>query len=206
MGLTTEQAEKLVADVQVAHRLVVGFYERLLPSLDKGAETLGFEFWYWEPMHTARPCRSNTRPSKNWLWDMVPLFAATHVYKKVSGKRMKAGDMVLSFNVYIDHNFEPERRKEVGIKGKPDPITMPLGAAVIEVDLYRVPRRSNQDFEEAWGDSEHPTFGRIDWHFVHENMEARMFQVAISEFVVNPDATWTRLRAFISEPIAEPEV
>lgn len=203
MHLTTEQAEKLVTDVQVAHRLAVGFYERLLPSLDKGAENLGFEFWYWEPMHTARPCRSNTRPSKNWLWDMVPLFAATHVYRRVSGKRMKAGDMGLSFNVYIDHNFKPERRKELGVKGKPDPILMAPGEAIIEVDLYRVVRKSAQDFEEAWGDSEHPTFGRLDWHSVHDNMEARMFQVPISEFVSDPDVTWARLRAFISEPIPE---
>lgn len=203
MELTTEQAHKLVADVQVAHRLLVGFYERFLPSLDRGAEKLGLDFWYWDPMHTARPCRGNTRPTKNWLWDMVPLFAATHVYRKVSGKRLKVGDMVVSFNVYTDHNFKPERRKEMGVKGKPDPILLTQGEAVIEVDLYRVIKKSTQDFEDAWNDAEHPTFGRTDWHLVHEAMEATMFLVAISEFVSNPDATWLRLQALMSESLPE---
>lgn len=204
MDVTLEQAKKLVADVQVAHRLAVGFYERLLPALDRVAESLGFDFSYWEPMHTSRPCRSNTRPSKNWLWDMVPLFAATHVYRKVAGKRLKSGDMALSFNVYVDHNFKPEIRKELGISGKPNPITLPQGQGLIEVDLYRVLRRSNETFDDAWADSEHPTFGESEWHSVHENMEGRMFLVTISEFISDPEAIQSRLQKLISEPIPEP--
>jgi len=203
VALTTEQAQKLVVDVQVAHRLVVGFYERLLPSLDGGAEKLGFDFWYWEPMHTARPCRSTTRPSKSWLWDMVPLFAATHVYRRVSGKRLKAGDMALAFNVYVDQNFKPEKRAALGQKGKPDPILLPRGESIIEVDLYRVVRKSTQDFEEAWDASEHPTHGRSDWHYVHKDIEARTIDVPTSEFVSNPEDTLARLRASMSDPLPE---
>lgn len=205
MDVTPEQAQKLVADVQIAHRLVVGFYERLLPTFDSLSDNLGFDFWFWSPTETSRPCGENTRPTKNWLWDMVPLFAAEHAYRKVNGKRLKVGDMALSFNVYIDDNFNSDVREVLGHKGKPDPILLPLGKGTIAVDLYRATKRSNESFEQAWENANEPTPELSSWHSVHPNMQAVALRVLLADFISEPEATRNLLRTLISQPYPEPE-
>lgn len=63
----TEKAPKqitdLVTQLQQAHRLATGFYQRILPLFDEIAEeALYTEFWYWNPTETSRPCGQFSPP------------------------------------------------------------------------------------------------------------------------------------------------
>ncbi len=42
---TPENFDALVAQAQIAHRLVVGFYQRLLPTIQQVADALELTFW-----------------------------------------------------------------------------------------------------------------------------------------------------------------
>ncbi|MFP3534859.1 hypothetical protein SB763_36520, partial [Burkholderia sp. SIMBA_042] len=66
MGLSIEDAEKMVEQLQFAHRISVAFYKRILPTLDNIASELDCQFRYWEPMHTSMPGRGTTQPSTKW--------------------------------------------------------------------------------------------------------------------------------------------
>ena len=95
MDVTLDQCQKLVADVQVAHRLLVAYYERLTSRMDMVARDLDARFFRWEPTETERPCRAKTLPSRNWLWDMVPLYAAYHAYGKTSANTIRVEDFAI---------------------------------------------------------------------------------------------------------------
>ncbi|WP_234774732.1 hypothetical protein, partial [Paraburkholderia tropica] len=120
MGLSIEDAEKMVEQLQFAHRISVAFYKRILPTLDNIASELDCQFRYWEPMHTSMPGRGTTQPSTKWAWDYAPLFAFNQVYWRTDGVEAQPSDVGLSLCTYIDDGFAPENRKKNGAVGQPD--------------------------------------------------------------------------------------
>jgi len=80
MFMNHDQAELLVTQVQHAHRLLAGFYQRILPAIDNLAGHYNATFWYWEPSEFSRPCGASIRPSSKWAWDFLPLVATRLVY------------------------------------------------------------------------------------------------------------------------------
>ncbi len=199
MSIDFERARKLVADVQIAHRLVVAFYQRLLPSLDDIARQLEFDFWYWEPLHTSRPCTSGRQPTKSWLWDMLPLYASTYVYRKVAGGNLQATDKAIQFLLHVDEGFMPETRKAAKIRGEPDPLTLPAGRATLRIDLFKGSvGECNESFDAVWEDTDQPDLVSGSWQAVHACLEGRSIVVDLSEFMSNPEPTISSLREFSS--------
>lgn len=142
----------MVSQVQVAHRLVVGFYQRLLPAIEHIANELDCSFWYWDTSETDRPCRKSTPPGECWAWDMTPLFASHHSYWRTDGKVAKVGDVSMSFWIYLDDNFASAKRKKLGFPDdvEPDAIKLPIGEAVVEIYLCRCDQENGQSFEAQW--------------------------------------------------------
>ncbi|ELM3723720.1 hypothetical protein RYR28_002515 [Edwardsiella piscicida] len=145
-----EQTTQLVTQLQQAHRLAAGFYQRILPLFDQiASQALDAEFWYWEPSETSRPCRSGTRPSSSWAWDYLPLFASDHGYRNWDGEMAKKGDTSLVFRLYIDHEFRHDSSSRSGVKGQPDPLKLD-GQAIVEVSLFSCLQDSDKHFGELW--------------------------------------------------------
>ena len=199
MDVTLQQAEKLVTDIQVAHRLVVAFYERLLAGFNAVAAELQFDFWYWEPLETNKPCRTTTPPSKNWLWDMVPLYASSHVYRRASGQRPQAGDVVLSLWAYSDDAFGKENRRAAGVKGKPDPLKLPIGEGIIEVQLYRWSKDGDGDWNSAWDGLDDADPSRDGWQEVGGGVLASAFQFKLAEFIHEPERLSGKIALLVSD-------
>jgi hypothetical protein len=181
MEMTQESAEGLVQQLQHAHRICVAFYKRILPTLDRIAEELDCEFSFWEPLHSSRPGRKNSKPSATWAWDYVPLFASNHVYLRIHGEHAEPGDVGLCLCVYVDYGFFPDERKKHRVNGEPDAVTLPIGKAVLQAWIYRPAASSPLSFEELWMGAADPVIGTGQAEPVAENINAIAFEWPLSE-------------------------
>jgi len=185
--MTKEDSEKIVSQLQQAHRISVAFYHRILPTLDNFAEQLGCRFWTWEPMYTNRPGRSSSQPSKAWAWDFVPLFASTFTYYRTSGeKRTGPEEIAVQFELLIDDSFIPENRK---LKGEPSAVEMPFGKAILKAYMYRPKAAFDSSFEDLWDeDGEREVVFGV-WTDVSEHWECKAIELALSEVIQDSKST-----------------
>jgi hypothetical protein len=151
MSHDKNQTEQLVEQLGQAHRLVSGFYQRILPLFDQIAqETIDANFWYWKPSENSRPCSQYTRPSSAWVWDYLPIFASTHAYRTWESGKALCNDMTLAFRLYIDDAIKEGSPQRAGRKGAPDPLGMERGNAVVEVYLFKCCENSEHSFNTLW--------------------------------------------------------
>lgn len=186
-----EQAKQLVGQLAQAHRLSVGFYQRILPLFDQlASEAADANFWYWRPTETNTPCRSSSRPSGSWAWDFVPLFASTHVYRSQDGDAVTKGSKVLAFRLYIDDAFKKKSPQRQNIKGMPDPLTLEPGTPIVEVCLYRCVMESDKPFDTVW-DALPWAKPDEDWYSLSDMPEFELCAkyVGLAEFIAHVEAT-----------------
>lgn len=190
-----EQTTQLVTQLQQAHRLAAGFYQRILPLFDQLAnQALDAEFWYWEPSENNRPCRSGTRPSSNWAWDYLPLFASSHAYRDWDGDIAQQGDKALVFRLYIDHDFRRTSSFRAGVKNQPDPLQLD-GQAIVEVSLFRCLEDSDKHFDELWRSVPWP-LPQPEWKLSEEcsQLELCSNHLPLAQLLADPDsvACWIK--------------
>lgn len=200
MELTIEQAEKLVSDVQVAHRLLVAYYERLLARLDLLARELDLDFWDWRPAENARPCRSTTQPGQKWLWDMLPLFASNHRYRKVRTESLKRGDILVIFSPYADDSFHSDNRGNDGSSG-PDPLKLSFGKGVLYVEVYRCVKNSKVTWTESLQNAEYLHYERDEWQDVGFGLRAQAFEFELAQLMRSPDTLRHKVQALLEAPL-----
>ncbi|MGY3942203.1 hypothetical protein [Aeromonas tecta] len=182
------QTEQLVEQLRQAHRLVAGFYQRILPLFDQIAqESIDATFWYWKPSENGRPCSGSSRPSSSWVWDYIPLFASTHGYRTWDGDKARAGDMTLALRLYIDDAFKKGSFQRGNSKGMPDPLELKMGKAVVEVNLFRCTQDSELHFDELWSDIPWPE-PTEQWTTAaqHQEVEYCVWHVPLAELLADP--------------------
>lgn len=199
MELTLQQAETVIDQVAQAHRIAVAFYQRLLPRIASVGDELGLDFWYWKPTETARPCRAATRPGNgnNWAWDMVPLFASTHVYRRVQGGGAAEGDAAVMFRFYVDTAIKPAERRKHG-SGEPDALGLPTGRAVVEGYVARCTADSTQAFEAIWNAAPEPA-AVAGWQKLGESLEAHGFSHEMAAFIAAPGDVVADIRRLLDQ-------
>lgn len=182
MEISQEDAKNVIEQLQQAHRISVAFYRRILPTLDVIADQFGCSFYYWEPLFTNRPGRGKSQPSEYWAWDFVPLYASSHTYRYInSEKRTVPEDLGIIFNLCIDNSFSDEACR----KGQPDPISLPIGEAVLKAYLYRPKRAVNKSFDVLWEEEEEvrPEIGK--WSSINEYWNGIAFEWPLAEVIHN---------------------
>lgn len=194
MNPITEDIAHLVDQVQIAHRLCVGFYQRLLPSIQEVATALECSFCSWNPAETNRPAGQYVAPQDKWAWDLVPMFATQHVYERVAGDFASQGDLSLTFTIYLDENFKKSQRKKLGIKGQPDPINLPKGGATVEVCIHRCTEDSKASFDSLWDAARWPDSDKAGWQDVGEKVEARLTRWSLAFFIVHKEQVIAELK------------
>ena len=186
--ITVEDANKLVSSVQVAHRIAVGFYGRVLPMLDEIAGQLGLDFWDWGSEEDRVVPRGSTPPSSRWSWDFVPLYSSLHCYSRESGKNLASPtDVVLGLVLYIDDSFERDGPVRAGSAHQPDPVSLPIGRAVLRTYVYRPRHDVPEDLLTVWNKSAwvHPVG---IWEIASEYMMAIGREWTLAEAISNPQA------------------
>lgn len=195
MNAIPEDITHLVDQVQIAHRLCVGFYQRLLPCIQEVASALECSFSSWNPEETNRPAGQYTAPQNKWAWDLVPMFATQHTYERVTGDFASQGDLSLTFIIYLDENFKKAQRKRLGIKGQPDPINLPKGEATVEVCIHRCTGDSKASFDSLWDAAKWPDSEASGWQVVGEKIEATIVRWPLALFIARKEQVIAELKA-----------
>lgn len=194
--MNSEDSVILVTQLQQAHRLAVGFYRRILPTLDKIANQLDCTFWDWGPLHTSRPGRSTTQPSGSWSWDYIPLYASYHTYgRSENEKHTSTNDRAIEFYLYIEDTFEPIKR---GAKGQPDPLTLPSGKAVLRVRIYRPKADYKVPFDDIWAESTVHEVESGEWASTSEHFEAVYHEWALEDLIMSDQQIIEKLNKYFT--------
>ncbi len=196
MEMSLEQADRIVEQVQTAHRLATAFYQRLLPRLAGTTEQLDLAFWYWKPAHTQRPGNSATPPGKNWAWDYLPLFASRHVYRRIAAESARAGDVIAVLDVHVDDQFRPENLKRAGNSGQPDPIDMKRGAGTLTVHLYVCLQDDERSTGMLW-EKAAPLSRESGWR-TDGAFRTTTVTVPLARFLAEPDAVTQELKSVLA--------
>ncbi|MFM4982619.1 MULTISPECIES: hypothetical protein [Aeromonas] len=140
------QAQSLVTQVRHAHRLIEGFYARILPQLDKLAgEAADADFRFWGSLEGDGVGKATSRPSSRAPWSFLPLFQSYYCYQLSRGsENSQKGDIALYFRLNIDDAFIEAAPEVIDY----DPHT---GSSSLEVHLYRFTKHAMYN----WGSIEH---------------------------------------------------
>lgn len=193
MGISREQAETLVNQVQQSHRLLAGFYKRILPAIDNLANQFGAGFWYWGPTNFDRPCGSSTKPSGKWAWDFLPLVSATLVYVRNDEGNMRKSDLVMEFQLRNDPAVLRELRVQ---KGQPDPTSMPVIEPSLRVYLYRPIADSDADLKREWEQVSHPSGEAGVVTDLTNNLQATWLEAPLANFIHSPHELGEQITSF----------
>lgn len=197
MQITAEEARTLVNQLQIAHKLLAGFYQNIMAIFNRLAENSGYDFGGWSPSYTDRPCRAQTNPSTKWIWDFLPLYASFFEYKKIdNSSSAQPGDCILAFRLFCDEGFKAEYRK-----GYVDPVDLESKEGSVEVMIYRCIKGDSNSCYEIYGTCEwcreSPEAG---WQKVgHEKMVAYYKRYPLDQFIMNQEP----VQALITNVTAE---
>ena len=195
MEITTEQASELANQVRQAHRLCVGFYQRLLPSLDNFGSAFQCKFKSWDPLHFNRPCIPSTNPSQKYAWDFVPMVGAKFVYANGEGESTEIGELILEIDVLLDGALDRDYRKNNNIKGQPDSTSIPDAGSYLRVYLYRAPQDLRKAMHELWKSCDLPEIGLNHFTSVGSGLEAIGIKFDLSDFLVSEDELILNLKS-----------
>lgn len=191
---TPQNFDALVAQAQIAHRLVVGFYQRLLPTINQVAKELEFTLWEWDPSVTDRPCKKKLDPADHWAWDMVPMLASNFLYLRTNGATTEVGDAVLNMYVSFDSNFSSEEWED-----EPDATQFPIGAATVEIYLTRCDKRSDKTLEQLWEEA-----GEMDdeetpggWQPISQHLNTIFLKKSLANYIASPQDTIAQIRTLL---------
>jgi hypothetical protein len=108
-----------LSDVRKAYRLLWCYQKRIFDIIRLIVDEFDdMSFYYWQTLHSGRPCNSGTDPLKRWTWDMLPMMKASYLYlpSDVDRNSTKPGQWMLEILVESDSGFDcPEDGTE------PDP-------------------------------------------------------------------------------------
>ena len=189
MDIKRPEADKLIEQLQISHRISVGFYARFLPLLNKIATELNCDFKYWEPLESERPCNKNVNPSNRSAWDFVPLYASRYVYWRINNDLVAcADDLGITFDLYIDDAI-------VDVED-PNPVDLPIGRAVFDAYLFRPTENATGSFKELWEEEDNLEIGGHEMQLVGKNMRGIAFEWDLAEVLSNPKSIINTLKVY----------
>ncbi|WP_405119758.1 hypothetical protein [Pseudomonas leptonychotis] len=193
MDMNRDQAASLANQVQRSHRLLAGFYKRMLPALDDLASNFGANFWYWGPISFDRPCNSSTKPSSKWVWDFLPLIAAQFVYTRNDDGNQAAIELQLR----IDPSVLPGARPN---KGQPNPSNLPEMTPTLRIYLYWLKANSSTGIKSEWDKAEHPAGEANSTSSLTDDLRGTWLEVPLADFMQAPQETVALISKHISLP------
>lgn len=193
MDVSHEQATVLVNQVQRSHRLLAGFYQRILPSLDDISASFGANFWYWSPIAFDRPCMGSTKPSRKWGWDYLPMVASQFLYVRSD----TTDPVFIELRLHTDPAILPGQRSP---KGEPAPANLPDAEPALRIYLYWLVPGSSVDIKSEWEEVEHPGGEADSVTRLSENLWGTWMDIPLADHIVAPQETIARISKHISLP------
>lgn len=204
MQITIEEARTLIAQQQIAHKLIAGFYQNVLASFDRLTDKCGYKFSGWWPTLTDRPCQARTNPSSKWIWDFLPLYASTFEYRmKEEPETSQPGNCVLIFRLYCDEAFRSENRT-----GHIDPVDLVSKEGCVELMVYRSLKSDPKKCFDIYGESEWPKPFNDGWQkdICPPSMSVYYKRYPLEQFISNQEDIQNQLIQLTSADYVVPEI
>ncbi|MFJ5365749.1 hypothetical protein ACIPR9_11625 [Pectobacterium punjabense] len=155
--------EDSLQQVRQAHRICAGFYQQILPRVERVKELMGVKFVQWKPS-SFYPLQSKTvNPLKNWGWRFLPLIDTSFTFlKKSVSHYFCTNDYILDIRLIIDSELEWAHREETYMNQEPDACelkgSVEQSESYLAVYLFSATRqiRNNNVFDRLWGNSYYP--------------------------------------------------
>ena len=210
-ALTPEQAAELLQQLQVAQRISVAVYHRMLRLFDELGASMGGQFLRWHPAETDRPPMSTTAPSGKWAWDLLPLYASVHHYLRcASSTCATAGDQALRISCYLDEGFRRSHRQLHQTHGEPDPLGLPMGEASLTLNLWHCQQAGSQPLSDMVDAQVRlmrsplagiaPAEAQPAWRPVHAQLLHWRVQLPLAQLLSEPHAVLAQLREASEHP------
>lgn len=193
MDMSREQATTLAHQVQSSHRLLAGFYRRVLPALDEIAVQFGAGFWFWNTIDFDRPCRSSTKPSSKWAWDFLPLLNSDFVYARTDVEQQAIIQLQLRTDPTVVKGSRPGG-------GQPNPVHLGEAAPVIRIYVYWLEDGSSADIKNEWEAAEYPKGDFLLVSQLTNDLRGTWWEIELADFMLAPQDLVLTITDFISLP------
>lgn len=104
--------------------------------------------------------------------------------------------MALSFRLWTDRHFSGIDRARLGVKGEPDPVSLPRGPAEIHVRLIRGTASETEDFAERVRLTDWPLPG--DWSAIGNGLQVRIAIVPLAAVIAEQDGLTAAIRRLLN--------
>lgn len=181
--------EDLFLQIRTAHRLLAAYYQRLLPTIEEIANSLGLKFYVWEPSEFARPSQLSNNLFNRWQWDLLPANCTRYVFIDTESKNsIEVGKCLVVFHVISDTGILKENWKSTNTQ--PDGLDLSIGAdqakSVLRVQLYA----PYENREAYWhGD----LLNKCDMPDLTDNPEAQKVEANVKAFISGFEIPLTEL-------------
>ncbi len=165
-----------LTDVRKAYRLLWNYQRRVFDVVRLVVDEFDdMSFYYWQTMHSGRPCNSGANPMARWAWDMLPMVEASYLFLPggIDRNATLPGQWMLEVNVSSDSGFEQNDDRT-----EPDPADFADAAASTStITLYAwycTGQTSLNWFNGIWRNTEWPA-EEGDWFVEHAEPPFKIF-------------------------------
>ncbi len=132
--------DDLLLQVRTAHRLLAAYYQRLLPTINGIASSLGLTFYGWMPSEYDRPPQFTTNVFDSWQWDLLPANCTRYTFFDAPDKdKIRVGHYMVEFHVISDSGIQ-KNNFPTGNKSQPDALNLPTSVeqadSLLRIHLY----------------------------------------------------------------------
>ncbi|MFJ5451622.1 hypothetical protein ACIPT4_01040 [Pectobacterium jejuense] len=156
--------EESLQQVRQAHRICAGFYQQVLPRIERVRELMDVQFLQWNPISfNSLPSSAKSPLNTYWVWNFLPLMDTSFTFLKKSESRYFCpDDYILDIRLITDGELEWEYREKTYMKQEPDACELKKTAAQAEsylaIYLFSPIKqiKNNNIFVRLWSWSDYP--------------------------------------------------
>ncbi|NRB65245.1 MAG: hypothetical protein HRU40_19885 [Saprospiraceae bacterium] len=138
--INISNTDNLFQDIRMAHRLLVAYYQRLLPTIQDIADHLGLNFYIWTPSEFSRPGNLTSNPFSKWQWDLLPANCTRYVFHNAKdNNKVQVGEFMVEFHVITDSGILKENDPN-SHRAQPDALNLHTevssAESLVKIHLY----------------------------------------------------------------------
>ncbi|ASY80253.1 hypothetical protein BJK05_09675 [Pectobacterium polaris] len=155
--------EDSLQQVRQAHRICAGFYQQVLPRIERVQELMDIRFFQWNSISFESSPSKSVSPFKCWKWDFLPLMDTSFTFiKKSESRYFCPNDYILDIRLITDSELEWKHRENVYSEQEPDACklndTVDQSETYLAIYLFSPTKQmqNNNVFDRLWHNSDYP--------------------------------------------------
>ncbi|WP_113626597.1 hypothetical protein [Pectobacterium peruviense] len=155
--------EDSLQQVRQAHRICAGFYQQILPRIERVQELMDMRFLQCNSIGFDSVPSKSVSPFTYWGWNFLPLMNMSFTFiKKIDSRYFSPDDYILDIRLITDSELEWKHREEVYSEQEPDACelksTVEKSESYLAIYLFSPTKQiqNNNVFDRLWNNSDYP--------------------------------------------------